>query len=177
MNPGNGLADFAKKVNRFGNQLGNNIKRAFNDEAGAPRAVSSSDDVLGLAAEAFREATIEGNDGGELATYVNEKLVYEAGVDHDSRPMLVFAACRLLNPDVVDYDRLLNLILFRLDDFVESDYTVVLFAANARYKPSIKWMYTAYRRLGRKYKKNLKALCIVHPSKWVQILMTAMNAV
>ncbi|KAJ1861275.1 hypothetical protein LPJ73_001066 [Coemansia sp. RSA 2703] len=141
------------------------------------RLLSSSDDVLGLDAEAFREATIAGNDGGELATYVNEKLVYEAGVDFDSRPMLVFAACRMLNPDVVDYDRLLNLILFRLDDFVESDYTVVLFAANARYKPNLKWLFTAYRRLGRKYKKNLKALYIVHPSKWVQILMTAMNAV
>ncbi|KAJ2456979.1 hypothetical protein GGF42_002946 [Coemansia sp. RSA 2424] len=177
MNSGNGFADFAKKFNDFGNQLGNNIKRVFNEGPGTPRTVSSSDDVLGLAAESFREATIEGNDGGELATYVNEKLVYEAGVDHDSRPMLVFAACRLLNPDVVDYDRLLNLILFRLEDFVESDYTVVLFAANARYKPTVKWMYTAYRRLGRKYKKNLKALYIVHPSKWVQILMTAMNAV
>ncbi|KAJ2815390.1 hypothetical protein GGI24_006065, partial [Coemansia furcata] len=58
-----------------------------------------------------------------------------------------------------------------------SDYTIVLFAANARYKPTVKWMYTAYRRLGRKYKKNLKALYIVHPSKWVQILMTAFNAV
>ncbi|KAJ1989833.1 hypothetical protein GGI25_002647 [Coemansia spiralis] len=177
MNPQNGFADFAKKFNQFGNQLGNNIKRVFNESQSPVRLVSSSDDVLGLDAEAFREATIEGNDGGELATYVNEKLVFEAGVDYDSRPMLVFAACRMLNPDVVDYDRLLNLILFRLDDFVESDYTVVLLAANPRYKPNIKWLYTAYRRLGRKYKKNLKALYIVHPSKWVQILMTAMNAV
>ncbi|KAJ1964185.1 hypothetical protein GGI12_001589 [Dipsacomyces acuminosporus] len=174
---GNGFADFAKKFN----QLGDNIKKVFNEaQLGGPstrRTASSSDDVLGLDAEAFRESVIEGNDGGELATYVNEKLVFEAGVDYESRPMLVFAACRLLNPDVVDYDRLLNLILFRLDDFVESDYTVVLFAANTRYNPSVKWLYTAYRRLGRKYKKNLKALYIVHPSKWVQFLMTAMNAV
>ncbi|KAJ2722585.1 hypothetical protein GGI07_003228 [Coemansia sp. Benny D115] len=195
MNSGNGFANFAKKFNDFGNQLGNNIKRVFEEEfSTGPQAssasasasaspqgrrglVTSSDDVLGLDAEAFREATIEGNDGGELATYVNEKLVYEAGVDFDSRPMLIFSACRLLNPDIVDYDRLLNLILFRLDDFVESDYTVVLFAANVRYKPNLKWLFTAYRRLGRKYKKNLKALYIVHPSKWVQILMTAMNAV
>ncbi|KAJ2884661.1 hypothetical protein FB639_001921, partial [Coemansia asiatica] len=144
MDSGNGFANFAKKFNEFGNQLGNNIRRVFNDDdddndndsdensgfgsqygAGtAPRRMlSSSDDVLGLDAEAFREATILGNDGGELATYVNEKLVYEAGVDFDSRPMLVFAACRMLNPDVVDYDRLLNLILFRLDEYVESDYT------------------------------------------------------
>ncbi|KAJ1666968.1 hypothetical protein IW140_004775 [Coemansia sp. RSA 1813] len=177
MNPQNGFSDFAKKLNQFGNQLGDNIKRVFNEGQNPSRLVSSSDDVLGLDAEAFREATIEGNDGGELATYVNEKLVYEAGVDYESRPMLVFSACRMLNPDVVDYDRLLNLILFRLDDFVESDYTVVLLAASPRYKPNIKWLYTAYRKLGRKYKKNLKALYIVHPSKWVQILMSAMNAV
>ncbi|KAJ2475454.1 hypothetical protein IWW56_005409 [Coemansia sp. RSA 2131] len=176
MDSGNGFADFAKKFNSFGNQLGNNIKRVFNEGQGA-RRTGSSDDVLGLDAEAFREATIAGNDGGELATYVNEKLVCEAGVDFDSRPMLVFYACRMLNPDVVDYDRLLNLIQFRLDDFVESDYTVVLFAANARYNPSIKWLFTAYRRLGRKYKKNLKALYIVHPLTWVRVVMTAMNAV
>ncbi|KAJ1835843.1 hypothetical protein LPJ63_000765 [Coemansia sp. RSA 2711] len=177
MESSNGFADFAKKFNAFGNQLGDNIKRVFNESQGPRRAGSSSDDVLGLDAEAFREATIAGNDGGELATYVNEKLVCEAGVDFDSRPMLVFYACRLLNPDIVDYDRLLNLIQFRLDDFVESDYTVVLFAASARYNPSIKWLFTAYRRLGRKYKKNLKALYIVHPLKWVQVLMTTMNAV
>ncbi|KAJ2669363.1 hypothetical protein IWW42_004660 [Coemansia sp. RSA 1085] len=177
MNASNGFADFAKKFNDFGNQLGDNIKRVFNESQGPRRAGSSSDDVLGLDAEAFREATIAGNDGGELATYVNEKLVCEAGVDFDSRPMLAFYACRLLNPDVVDYDRLLNLIQFRLDDFVESDYTVVLFAASARYNPSIKWLFNAYRRLGRKYKKNLKALYIVHPLKWVQVVMTAMNAI
>ncbi|KAJ2849631.1 hypothetical protein IWW36_002494 [Coemansia brasiliensis] len=177
MNASNGFADFAKKFNDFGNQLGDNIKRVFNEGQGPRRIRSSSDDVLGLDAEAFREATIAGNDGGELATYVNEKLICEAGVDFDSRPMLAFYACRLLNPDVVDYDRLLNLIQFRLDDFVESDYTVVLFAASARYNPSIKWLFNAYRRLGRKYKKNLKALYIVHPLKWVQVVMTAMNAV
>ncbi|KAJ2455377.1 hypothetical protein EV183_000913 [Coemansia sp. RSA 2336] len=177
MNASNGFADFAKKFNDFGNQLGDNIKRVFNESQGPRRGGSSSDDVLGLDAEAFREATIAGNDGGELATYVNEKLVCEAGVDFDSRPMLAFYACRLLNPDVVDYDRLLNLIQFRLDDFVESDYTVVLFAASARYNPSIKWLFNAYRRLGRKYKKNMKALYIVHPLKWVQVVMTAMNAV
>ncbi|KAJ1734175.1 hypothetical protein LPJ61_001213 [Coemansia biformis] len=172
----NGFAEFARRFNDLGNQLGSNIRRVFNEGQG-PRRAGSSDDVLGLDAEAFREATIAGNDGGEMATYVNEKLVCEAGVDFDGRPMLVFAACRLLNPDVVDYDRLLNLIQFRLDDYVESDYTVVLFAANAQYKPSVRWLYAAYRRLGRKYKKNLKALYIVHPAKWVQVVMTAMNAV
>ncbi|KAJ2420592.1 hypothetical protein GGF47_004255, partial [Coemansia sp. RSA 2524] len=74
MDSGNGFADFAKKFNSFGNQLGNNIKRVFNEGQGA-RRTGSSEDVLGLDAEAFREATIAGNDGGELATYVNEKLV------------------------------------------------------------------------------------------------------
>ncbi|KAJ2159505.1 hypothetical protein GGF46_002961 [Coemansia sp. RSA 552] len=67
--------------------------------------------------------------------------------------MLVCAACRLLNSDVVDYGRLFNLIQFRLDDPVKGDYTVVvLFAANARYKPRAMWLYTAYCRLGCKYR-------------------------
>ncbi|KAJ1675182.1 hypothetical protein EV182_001770 [Spiromyces aspiralis] len=137
----------------------------------------ASDDLLDLDMEAFREATIEGDDSGELANYVNTKLIYEAGVDYESKPMLVFAACHLPDPDRADYDRLLNLIIFRLDDFVENDYTVVFFAAPNMYTPTVKWLVSAYRRLGRKYKKNLKSLYIVHPSRWIRFLFTAMGPI
>jgi hypothetical protein len=41
---------------------------------------------------------------------------------------------------------------------VESDYTVVFFAADGRHTPGWNWIWKAYRSLGRSYRKNLKSL-------------------
>ncbi len=41
---------------------------------------------------------------------------------------------------------------------VESDYTVVFFAAGGRHTPGWNWVWKAYRSLSRKYRKNLKRL-------------------
>lgn len=49
-----------------------------------------------------------------------------------------------------------NPILTRLT--VESDYTVVFFAAGGKYTPGWNWVWKAYRSLSRKYRKNLKQL-------------------
>ncbi|KAJ1911712.1 hypothetical protein H4219_005852 [Mycoemilia scoparia] len=169
--PGQGLFNFDRNADSGSYERSPNMQGEFGSSY-----EDSRDDLLDLDMEAFREATIEGNDGGELANYVNTKLIFEAGVDYESKPMVVFAACKLPDPDMVDYDRLLNLIIFRLDDFVENDYTVVLFSAPAMFKPNLKWLIQAYRRLGRKYKKNLKNLYIVHPSRWIRVLFSAMGS-
>ncbi|ORX71671.1 RhoGAP-domain-containing protein, partial [Linderina pennispora] len=113
---------------------------------------------------------MQGNDGGELLNYVNSHVIFQAGVDFESRPMLVFCACNLPNPQVVDYDRLLNLIIFRLDEFVENDYTVVLFTSGAKFNPGWNWLSKAYKRLDRKYRKNVKSVYVVHPSLWSKLL-------
>ncbi|ORY03791.1 Rho GTPase activation protein, partial [Basidiobolus meristosporus CBS 931.73] len=99
------------------------------------------------------------------------------GVDLESKPMLVFSACSLPNPKVVDYDQMLALILAKLDQFVESDYTVVLFSGGATYRPSWVWLFKAYSKLSRKYKKNLKNLYVVHPSRWPRLILDMMNVV
>jgi hypothetical protein len=45
---------------------------------------------------------------------------------------------------------------------VESDYTVVFFAAGSRHTPGWNWVWKAYRSLSRKYRKNLKRLVSPH---------------
>jgi Rho GTPase-activating protein 1 len=45
-----------------------------------------------------------------------------------------------------------------LDPPVESDYTVVFFAAGGKHTPGWNWVWKAYRSLSRKYRKNLKRL-------------------
>lgn len=99
------------------------------------------------------------------------------GVDFEAKPMLVFANCHLPDPTLLDNDTLLELIIDKLDEFVENDYTVVFFASSAAHQPGWSWLRKAYNRLGRKYKKNLKNVYIVHPSKWIKLLMSVFTAI
>ncbi|KAJ1654885.1 hypothetical protein GGF38_004865 [Coemansia sp. RSA 25] len=123
-----------------------------------------------LSYEDFKASVMQGDDGGRLLDYVNSKVIFQAGVDFESRPMVVFSASGLPSPAKVDYDRLLNLIIFRLDQFVESDYTVVMLTSGAQHNPSWNWLTKAYRRLDRKYRKNVKRVYVVHPSTWSKVV-------
>ncbi|CAI2184668.1 12792_t:CDS:2 [Funneliformis geosporum] len=93
-----------------------------------------------------------------LADYVYSKVIYQAGVDFESKPMVILCACNLPDP-------------------IESDYTVVLFVGGAKHNPGWSWMFKAYKSLSRKYKKNLKSLYIVQPTLWARISLDFMNAV
>lgn len=55
---------------------------------------------------------------------------------------------------------------------MESDYTLVYFhcGLNSHNKPPVRWLWTAFRAFDRKYKKNLKALLLVHPTSFVRIV-------
>ncbi|KAJ8523208.1 hypothetical protein ONZ45_g299 [Pleurotus djamor] len=92
------------------------------------------------------------------------KMIFQAGVDYETRPMVVMNASALPDPKEVNYDMLLSRILAYLDLYVESDYTVVFFASGAKHTPGWNWIWKAYRSLSRKYRKNLKRLYIVHSS-------------
>ncbi|XP_052365594.1 rho GTPase-activating protein 8-like, partial [Oncorhynchus keta] len=63
-------------------------------------------------------------------------------------------------------------LMYTLDQYVESDYTVVYFHHGLRScnKPSLHWLRNAYREFDRKYKKNLKALYVVHPTNFIRII-------
>ncbi|KAI0315610.1 hypothetical protein OF83DRAFT_1131219 [Amylostereum chailletii] len=101
--------------------------------------------------------------GEDKLQEVMSKMIYQAGVDYD--PSKVYVLLRVvLNasslPDTreVNYDLLLARILSYLDLYVESDYTVVFFAAGSKHTPGWNWVWKAYRSLSRKYRKNLKRL-------------------
>ncbi|KAI8646110.1 Rho GTPase activation protein [Parasitella parasitica] len=104
-------------------------------------------------------------------------IIYEAGLDSESRPILILCADNLPNPDVYDYDLILSFILARLDEFVENDYVLVFFSSPARYRPGWMWLLKAYRSLDRKYKKNLKALYVVHLTRTYRIVFDLANKI
>ncbi|XP_048658932.1 rho GTPase-activating protein 8 [Marmota marmota marmota] len=61
---------------------------------------------------------------------------------------------------------------FTLDQYVENDYSLVYFhhGLHGGNKPSLGWLQSAYKEFDRKYKKNLKALYVVHPTSFIKVL-------
>uniref|UniRef100_V5EEG3 Rho-GAP domain-containing protein n=1 Tax=Kalmanozyma brasiliensis (strain GHG001) TaxID=1365824 RepID=V5EEG3_KALBG len=99
------------------------------------------------------------------------RIIFQAGLDYETRPMVVLASCFLPDPREVDYDALLDRIMDALDLFVENDYTVIYFASGGQHKPGWSWIWRAYRRLDRRFRKNLKKLYIVHPTFFTRSLL------
>ncbi|KAJ3069872.1 hypothetical protein HDU98_007064 [Podochytrium sp. JEL0797] len=112
-----------------------------------------------------------------LAGLVNSQLVKDAGVDSESRPILVLYSCYLPDPKVSNYDDLLHALILRFNNVAENGYVLVIFSSGSRHRPSMLWILRAYQHLERKYRKNLKRLCIVHPSGWFKLIMQVMGPV
>ncbi|CDW99483.1 hypothetical protein [Sporisorium scitamineum] len=110
----------------------------------------------------------------KLDTHVR-RIVFQAGLDYETRPMVVLAACCLPDPNEVDYDALLDRIMDTMDLFVENDYTVIYFAGGGHHRPGWNWIWRAYRRLDRRFRKNLKKLYIVHPTFFTRSLLQFVN--
>jgi len=123
------------------------------------------------------DATGEEPDARDKVQEVMGKVIFQAGVDFETRPMVILSASALPDPHEVSYDLLLQRILSYLDLFVESDYTVVFFAAGGRHAPNWNWVWKAYRSLNRKYRKNLKQLYIVHSSFFSKMLFSLAGAI
>ncbi|KAJ3742305.1 Rho GTPase activation protein [Lentinula detonsa] len=105
------------------------------------------------------------------------KLIFQAGVDYETRPMVVINASALPDPREINYDVLLSRILSYLNLYVESDYTVVFLAAGGRHSPGWNWVWKAYRSLSRKYRKNLKRLYVVHSTFFTKMLFSLAGAI
>ncbi|XP_066928959.1 rho GTPase-activating protein 1-like [Clytia hemisphaerica] len=108
----------------------------------------------------------------EYADIARYKIFQLAGDDLTGRPVIAFSACRLPVRNLIDHQKLFNFLKLMLDQYVENDYTIVYFhyGLNSQNKPSLKWLLNIYRELERKYRKNLKALYIVHPSNFIKII-------
>ncbi|XP_035171244.1 rho GTPase-activating protein 8 [Oxyura jamaicensis] len=98
-------------------------------------------------------------------------IIQLAGDDNSGRKV-IFSCCRMPPSQQLNHTRLLEYLKYTLDQCVENDYTVVYFHYDLKSlnKPSLKWLQTAYKEFDRKYKKNLKALYVVHPTNFIKIL-------
>ncbi|XP_035429198.1 rho GTPase-activating protein 1 [Spodoptera frugiperda] len=99
-------------------------------------------------------------------------LVEVVGDDEVGRRIIVVSACRLPPNKELLHDKLLRYLMFTLDKYVEQDYSVVYFhcGLTSKNKPPLSWLWRAYKAFDRKYKKNLKALYLVHPTNFIRIV-------
>uniref|UniRef100_A0A7N6BKB2 Rho GTPase activating protein 1 n=1 Tax=Anabas testudineus TaxID=64144 RepID=A0A7N6BKB2_ANATE len=101
------------------------------------------------------------------------QIIEVAGDDNFGRKVIVFNACRMPPQHQLDHHKLLLYLKGTLDQYVESDYTLIYFhhGLTSENKPSLSWLRDAYREFDRKYKKNIKALYIVHPTMFIKTLL------
>ncbi|CAF0885266.1 unnamed protein product [Rotaria sp. Silwood1] len=116
-------------------------------------------------------------------------IIELCGEDKFGRKTIVCSACRLPHEDIIKhsefktvdkfYNCLLKYILRTFDQYVDMDYVIIYFHHGLRSynRPSYGWLLNAYFHLDRKYKKNLKALYIVHPTKWIKFLWPFLRSI
>ncbi|XP_037070417.1 rho GTPase-activating protein 1-like [Pollicipes pollicipes] len=99
-------------------------------------------------------------------------IVDVVGDDTYGRKVIVVSACRLPSNKVLNHTKLLSYLMFTLNQYVEQDYSLVYFhyGLNSKNKPPLSWLWQAYRAFDRKYKKNLKALYLVHPTNFIRVV-------
>jgi Rho GTPase-activating protein 1 len=80
------------------------------------------------------------------------KIVSVSGTDKVGRPVIVVSACRLPPSYQISHEVLLEYLKYTLDQYVESDYTLVYFhhGLSSLNKPSLSWIYQVYKELDRK---------------------------
>ncbi|XP_059743179.1 rho GTPase-activating protein 8 isoform X2 [Bos taurus] len=104
-------------------------------------------------------------------------ILQVAGEDRFGRRVITFCCCRMPPSHELNHRRLLEYLKYTLDQYVESDYTIVYFhyGLSSQNKPSLRWLQSAYKEFDRRYKKNLKALYVVHPTNFIKILWTILK--
>ncbi|CAI5440837.1 unnamed protein product [Caenorhabditis angaria] len=92
--------------------------------------------------------------------------------DRVGRPIVVIYAYRLPSSKEIDHARLLAYLTRVIDKIVDQDYTIIYFHYGLRShnKPPVRFLFQAYKALDRRFKKNLKALYVVHPTRFIRII-------
>ncbi|KAG0149279.1 hypothetical protein CROQUDRAFT_131407 [Cronartium quercuum f. sp. fusiforme G11] len=103
-------------------------------------------------------------------------IIFQAGYDHDSNPLLVLCASKFPSPkDLpigIDFTMLMNRALSLYSTITnQSHYSLIIFSSPSEFSPNIKQIISSYLNLNSFTRKNLKKLWIVHPSFWSKMTL------
>jgi len=106
----------------------------------------------------------------DLTEFEKTGCLYQAGVDKQGRPVIVFIG-KWFKPGSVDMEKAVLYLIRTLEPVADSDYSVVFFCTRTGGENYLTywWMKDIYCRLPYHYKKNLKDFYIVHPSLWTRL--------
>jgi len=102
----------------------------------------------------------------DLADVAASSCVYRAGHDKQGRKVVVFIGKWFKQS--LNLEKALMYLLRTVDSAAEDNYVVVYFHTRTSRDnvPHFWWMKEVYQTLPYKYKKNLKAFYVVHPTWW-----------
>ncbi|XP_057666225.1 protein GDAP2 homolog [Diorhabda carinulata] len=97
--------------------------------------------------------------------------LYQSGVDRLGRPVVVFIG-KWFPFNQINLDKALLYLITLLDPIVKGDYVIAYFhtLTSSNNYPSFTWLKEVYNILPYKYKKNLKAFYIIHPTFWTKMM-------
>ncbi|KAK3096670.1 hypothetical protein FSP39_002249 [Pinctada imbricata] len=98
------------------------------------------------------------------------RCLYRTGVDRFGRPVVIFVGKHFPSKSI-DLERALLYLIRVMEPVVESDYVVVYFhtQTTSENHPPMAYLKHMYSILDNKYRRNLKAFYIVHPTWWSKL--------
>ncbi|PKA62868.1 hypothetical protein AXF42_Ash018862 [Apostasia shenzhenica] len=111
-----------------------------------------------------------------LSEIAEMKIVYRGGVDIEGRPVMVVVGAHFLLR-CLDLERFVLYVVKEFEPLIHKPYTIVYFhsAASLQMRPDLGWMKRLEQILGRKHKRNLHAVYILHPTLGLRATVFALQ--
>eukprot|EP01137_Pigoraptor_chileana_P030570 Opistho-2@17231 len=103
----------------------------------------------------------------DVADVARHRMLYQSGTDTMGRPIIMFVG-RSCPAASIDSERLTSYLIATMDPLVTRDFVIVYFhtLTESENLPDLSYMRDLYDLVDKRYKRNLKALYIVHPTFW-----------
>uniref|UniRef100_A0A1B6L219 CRAL-TRIO domain-containing protein n=1 Tax=Graphocephala atropunctata TaxID=36148 RepID=A0A1B6L219_9HEMI len=145
---------------------------AIHETAVTPELINAFNSVIQLdTKEEQYERLLRRAKTEDLSEVSGIGCLYQSGVDKFGRPVVVFVG-KWFRFKEINLDKALLYLIYLLDPLVKGDYVIAYFhtlTSNANY-PSFAWLREVYNILPYKYKKNLKAFYVIHPTFWTKMM-------
>eukprot|EP01136_Pigoraptor_vietnamica_P037897 Opistho-1_new@106489 len=103
----------------------------------------------------------------DVSDIAKHRMLYQSGTDSMGRPIIMFVG-KYCPAASVDPERLTSYLISTMDPLVGRDFVVVYFHTQTESDnlPDFSYMRDLYELVDKRYKRNLRALYIVHPTFW-----------
>lgn len=114
----------------------------------------------------------EGQDAKIMEELKTNKFIDLIGADEYGQHIFAIYACNLPAKRTVHSGKIVEIIIEKMEEYVKNDYVLIYFHQGLKdeSKPSIQFLWNAYKELDRSYKKNLKMLYVVHPTMFIKFV-------